>query len=516
MAIHGSEAEGDILIFMPGAEQVEDCCRGLREALTNALAVASDSLPSGAVIEEYNMHIAPLYAALPRRMQVEALQPTRVLASGHTVRKCIVSTNIAETSLTIEGVVYVIDCGLVKLPVFCQSVGANALGLFPVSRASAIQRAGRAGRVRPGKCYRLYSEEAYERLPAITPPEILRCDVLPVLLSMLALRIRDIAHFDLLDAPTLEAKGLGLVQLHALGIVDDSARLTRPVGEAVALLQTDPRMSVALLAAASFGCAEHMLSIAALLQVPDIVPASAWKAQKRGKRDQDAAAASEAERRTRTQDEGDAMKPALTFEEALGPFMAKEGDLLTLLNIYRGYEESGRSAAWCTEHWLNPQALQKVAEVRKQLRRQLAHLIVLFRDRGDTEAGDSASAAARRKNLIGPVKDWSLDTSPDVQSDPVATFLRKSLFLGYQWSVACLDKASPVGGVAVYRTFRGNHKAYLHERSFLARFPHALPSWVMFAEGTFGPDGALEMQGCVEVHPAWPLELRHLRVAMAY
>jgi HrpA-like RNA helicase len=267
LAIHSYEGRGDILVFLPGAEEIERCAELIRDGLPAAVQAGRFAEPEidGALI------VAPLYAALPWEQQLAALEPGPIGKTGHTTRKVVIATNIAETSVTVEGVVFVIDSGYTRMPVYEPETGIDALLTVPVSRAAAQQRAGRAGRVRRGKCLRLYPEHVYTSvLPAATAPEVVRRDLAPVVLSLLALGVADVAHFDYLDAPSPMTLVRALELLLALGAVDAQARLTRPVGAALADLPAEPRPAAMLLAALASGCAEQAITVAAMTAVQGI------------------------------------------------------------------------------------------------------------------------------------------------------------------------------------------------------------------------------------------------------
>lgn len=154
------------------------------------------------------------------------------------------ATNIAEASVTIDGIRYVVDCGFVKVRLFNPSTGMDILAVVPTSKASSTQRAGRAGRTAPGKCLRLYTDAAFERLPATTPPELSRSDMSMQVLQLKALGIDNLAKFDYLPpAPPSDLLAQALEFLASLGALDDYGRLTKPLGEQMAEMPVDPMMA---------------------------------------------------------------------------------------------------------------------------------------------------------------------------------------------------------------------------------------------------------------------------------
>ncbi|CAI5516862.1 unnamed protein product [Closterium sp. Naga37s-1] len=336
----------------------------------------------------------PLYAGLPAGDVEAAFAPT---LRGR--RKVLVATNIAETSLTIEGIVYVVDCGFVKQRFFDPVSNVDALLLVPVSRASAQQRAGRAGRVRPGKCYRLYTEHSYMTdLAAHTIPEIQRSDLTATVLQLKSLGIDNIMRFDWLSPPAPSAMIRALETLFAIRALDMDGRLTKPVGVQLAEFPLDPLVAFMLLVSANApgtsadgatagtamksgggggglggkdededaeedgdgeeadGCSEEMCTVAASLCVQSVWVGSSGR-----------------------QRESDRLKER---------FAAAEGDFVSYLNVYEGFTRSGRSPKWCHANGINYQAMLRVDDVRGQLRRGLRRLgLKLLSCRGDVMVG---------------------------------------------------------------------------------------------------------------------------------
>lgn len=243
--------------------------------------------------------------------------------------------------MTIEGIVYVIDCGFVKLKAYNPTAGIETLTATPVSKASATQRAGRAGRTKPGKCYRLYTEQVYETLPDATVPEIQRSNLAPTILQLKALGIDNIARFDYLTPPPAELIIRALELLYSLGALDDFAKLTKPLGTRMAELAVEPMMAKVLLTASSFGCLSEILSIAAMTSLQGNV----WFYHEGQKKAQ---------------------------ETARRRFAVEEGDHLTLLNAYQAFVTKGKKEAkWCRDNYLNYKSMTRAVSVRNQLRRYL-------------------------------------------------------------------------------------------------------------------------------------------------
>lgn len=214
LQIHATEPEGDILLFLTGEEEIEDACRKI-SLEGDELLRESDCGP---------LKVYPLYGTLPPQSQQRIFDPAPPprRPGGPPGRKVIVSTNIAETSLTIDGIVYVVDPGFSKQKVYNPRIRIESLLVSPISKASAQQRAGRAGRTRPGKCFRLYTEGAFKKeLIEQTHPEILRSNLASTVLELKKLGIDDLVHFDFMDPPAPETMMRALEELNFLACLDD-------------------------------------------------------------------------------------------------------------------------------------------------------------------------------------------------------------------------------------------------------------------------------------------------------
>ncbi|XP_057472096.1 probable pre-mRNA-splicing factor ATP-dependent RNA helicase DEAH9 isoform X2 [Actinidia eriantha] len=321
MSIHDQEPMGDILVFLTGQDDIEAAVRLLTEEAQN------NGKPSSGLV------VLPLYSGLSRAEQDLIFSPT-----PRGKRKVVISTNIAETSLTLEGVVYVVDSGFSKQRFYNPISDIENLVVAPISMASARQRAGRAGRVRPGKCYRLYSEEHFvKEMSAEGIPEIQRSNLVSCVIQLKALGIDNILGFDWPASPSPEAMIRALEVLYSLGVLDDDAKLTSPTGFQVAEIPLDPMISKMILASNQLGCSEEIITIAAILSIQSI-----WFSV-RGQQKE--------------------------LDEAKLRFAAAEGDHVTFLNVYKGFLQSGKSSKWCHKNFVNYHAMRKVIEIREQLRR---------------------------------------------------------------------------------------------------------------------------------------------------
>ena len=320
--IHITQGQGDILVFLTGQEEIEAAEQNLQETARKL----------GSKIPE--MVICPIYANLPSDLQAKIFEPTPKGA-----RKVVLATNIAETSLTIDGIVYVIDPGFVKENIFNPRTGMESLVVTPCSRASAGQRAGRAGRVGPGKCFRLYTKWAYQNeLDESTTPEIQRTNLNGTILLLKSLGINDLLDFDFMDPPPTDTIVRAVEQLYALGALNNAGDLTK-VGRQMAEFPTDPMLAKSILAADKYGCVEEVLSIIAMLG-----EASALFYRPKDKK--------------------------IHADSARARFTVKDGgDHLTLLNIWNQWVDSDFSYVWSRENFLQQRSLTRGRDVRDQLAR---------------------------------------------------------------------------------------------------------------------------------------------------
>ncbi|KAL3268520.1 hypothetical protein HHI36_007629 [Cryptolaemus montrouzieri] len=318
MQIHLREPPGDILLFLTGQEEIDTACEILYERMKSLGPDVPDLI------------ILPVYSALPSEMQTRIFDP-----APPGSRKVVIATNIAETSLTIDGIFYVVDPGFVKQKVYNSKTGMDSLVVTPISQAQAKQRAGRAGRTGPGKCYRLYTERAYrdEMLP--TPvPEIQRTNLATTVLQLKTMGINDLLHFDFMDAPPVESLIMALEQLHSLSALDDEGLLTR-LGRRMAEFPLEPNLSKMLIMSVALQCSDEILTIVSMLSVQNVF--------------------------YRPKD-----KQALA-DQKKAKFNQPEGDHLTLLAVYNSWKNNKFSNAWCYENFVQIRTLKRAQDVRKQL-----------------------------------------------------------------------------------------------------------------------------------------------------
>ncbi|CAJ1931731.1 unnamed protein product [Cylindrotheca closterium] len=322
MQIHLSEPVGDILVFLTGQEEIDTCC----ETLFTRMQSLGDLAPE--------LIVLPVYSALPAEMQSRIFEP-----APPGSRKCIVATNIAEASLTIDGIYYVVDPGFSKQKAFNPKLGMDSLVVTPISQASARQRAGRAGRTGPGKCYRLYTEHAFKtEMMSTNIPEIQRTNLGNVVLQLKAMGINDLIGFDFMDPPPVATLVGALESLHALGALDEEGLLTR-LGRKMAEFPLEPNLSKMLILSVDLGCSEEILTITAMLSVENPFY-----------RPKDKQAQAD-------------MKKA--------KFHQPEGDHLTLLTVYKGWESSRFSNPWCFENFVQARSMKRAQDTTRLYRKQL-------------------------------------------------------------------------------------------------------------------------------------------------
>jgi len=250
------EAPGDVLVFLPGEREIRDVAEHLRRAHARAAgARAAGALRRGP------LEVLPLFSRL------SAAEQQRVFAASRG-RRIVLATNVAETSLTVPGIRYVVDTGTARVKRYRYRSKVEQLQIEPISQAAANQRSGRCGRVMDGVCIRLYSEQDFQGRPRFTDPEVLRSSLAGVILQMKALRLPDVDQFPFIDPPPRKAVADGYALLHELGATDERNALTE-VGRQLARLPVDPHVGRMLLAARDGGCLREMLVIAAALSVQD-------------------------------------------------------------------------------------------------------------------------------------------------------------------------------------------------------------------------------------------------------
>jgi ATP-dependent helicase HrpA len=334
-----SEPPGDVLVFLSGEREIRDTADALRGLLRNT-------------------EVLPLYARLPTAEQQRVFAP-------HTGRRIILATNVAETSLTVPGIRYVVDPGTARISRYSRRTKVQRLPIEPISQASAAQRAGRSGRTAPGVCIRLYSEDDFEFRPRYTDPEILRTNLAAVILQMAALNLGDIEEFPFLDPPEKRSIRDGVQLLQELGAFDQHGAIT-DLGRRLAQLPLDPRIGRMILAADAEGCVREVLVLAAALSIPDP--------------------------RERPSDREEAAR------QKHARFADEHSDFISFLNLWRylGEQRKERSGSsfrrMCREEFLHYLRIREWQDLTGQLRSIARDMGI--RESSDPEPADAASVHA--------------------------------------------------------------------------------------------------------------------------
>lgn len=386
---------GDILVFMIGQDKIQQ----LKSSVESFAAQLPANIPK--------LQVLPLFAALPQASQQQIFQPP-----PPRTRKLILATNIAETSVTVPGVRFVIDCGKAKIKHFHPKLSLDSLLTMPISRSSADQRKGRAGREAAGQCYRLYTQTSYNNLAPSTTPEILRCDLSTAALTMFARGVKDIWQFPLLTPPNPKSLQKAILQLLRLRCLDQSGQIT-PLGRKIARLPLPPNLGAVILHAAAEDppCLAEAIDMVSCLTSEEIF----------------------LHVETDT-----AREEALTARAEL---TRRSGDHMTLLATIRAYAaENTDRKTWAEKRLLSHRALQNVLAVRKQLRAQCLSSKLL---------PGTASFPSDSEAMLTPI-------SEDLEARVLKCFIRGA---GHN-----LARSVPEGG---YKTLLGGESVSIHPGSVM-------------------------------------------------
>ena len=372
LQIHISQAEelfdddnsgGDILVFLTGQEEIELAKR----MINNQIKKLRGKIP--------NCVVLPIYAALPSEEQAKIFMP---VSKGE--RKIILATNIAETSITINGIGYVIDSGFCKQMCYDPRTGLETLAVTPISKANANQRAGRAGRVRPGKCFRLYTSSSFQNeLEDNNVPEIQRNNLISMILLMKSLGINNLLDFDFMDSPPHEILIKALEQLYALGALNSEGVLTQ-TGLKMIQYPIDPSLTKCIIASIKYKCLKEIITIVSMLSIGSSVYYDS------------------------NDDKNNSNKAHSMFEH-------NEGDHFALLQIYNEWEETDFSNIWCTENYIHPKAMQKARNIKEQLE------------------------YITKNKLNINIDDENICDNKDINDN-----IRKAIISGFFFNCACLNK----------------------------------------------------------------------------
>jgi len=319
LQIHMTYPKGDILVFLTGQEEIEVAQEMLIQSMRRLGSKVQDLL------------VLPIYSALPSEQQAKIFLPT-----PENCRKVVLATNIAETSITIDGIVYVVDCGFCKQLTFSARTRIESLVVTPISQASANQRAGRAGRTCPGICFRLYTSKAFEEeLESDNIPEIKRSNLISTVLMLKSLGINDLLHFDFITKPPEDNFIKAFEQLFALGALNKEGDLTK-TGRKMAEFPMNPLIAKMIIKAEYYECLDHVISIAAMLSIGSNIFYS------------------------------DKRNP--TKENIIKSFHRPGGDHFTLLNVFKEFSENGESGIWCKENFIHYKSMVRAKKIKEQIK----------------------------------------------------------------------------------------------------------------------------------------------------
>ena len=451
--IDNPEDAGDILVFLTGQDTIEDAARMLEE---KSQLLGKD---------EMGLIIVPLYASLSSERQVRAFVPP---PKGR--RKVILATNVAETSLTIPNIRFVVDSGMAKEKRYNARTGMDSLVEAQISQAQARQRAGRAGRVQAGRCFRMYTEQAYLDLDAATEPEIKRMNLSAVILQLKQLGINDPLSFDFVDPPSRTHLVAALHILLLLGALDNRGQITK-LGSQIGAFPITPTHGRALLQAEANGVFDEVASIIAMLTVENVLASPS--AEERAAAD----------------------KKRLAFA-------SPHGDHISLLNLYTDYRKQRTSkerSEWCRALFINQRKVSQVADVKKQLSDVFAALrkaegsVIKPPTPENDDDSDSDSAAA-----VPGADDVATTNLRSVLKQDKTSAIRKAFCAGFFLNVAQYNADKKA-----YVTAEGRHDVAIHPNSVLFRQRHK-PPLLLFNELVYTKKRY--MRDVLAIDEAWLVE----------
>ena len=462
------------LVFLTGSEEIENARKTLEEK-ARALPVDAGTL---------GLHVVPLYANLPPELQLRVFD-----TAPPRTRKVILSTNIAETSLTIPGVRFVVDTGVTKLRMFNAANGNEVLRVVEVSQAEAKQRSGRAGRDAPGLAFRLYTEEAFSRMKPNLIPEILRSNLSSVVLQLKSLWVSHILSFDFMTPPSRAALTKALEELYVLRALNYNGELS-VLGSMIVSFPLPPHYAKILIESCKppFSCSVEAAKIIAMMSVESIffMPGKNAEAASAGGNASSSATAAASDGQGGSNGQGG--KSALSaFALSKRHFAHSSGDPFTFLDIFNAFLLVQQSAAdshrkcleWCRTHFLNYRNLLKVCKIYSQLRGILSEQLKL----------DLVSA-----NAVATGSEFD----PVVHTEPI----KKALLLGLFNKVARKQASD-----ASYVTLLDSQVVYIHPSSVLISRPSAQrPALVVYTE--LVQTSRSYMRDCMELDEMkWLVEL---------
>ena len=414
--------KGDILVFLPGQEDIED----LQELLNSRKEILKNKYPEKNIF----FKVLPLYSSMPYNEQMKIFIPIHPI-DGKITRKIILSTNIAETSLTIKNIKFIIDCGFFKMRKYIHKLNIDTLQINQISKNSAIQRTGRAGRESEGKCFRLYSEETYNKFNEFTEPEILRINLRNVIIQLLSIGFQNIESIDFLDKPPKENYQSAYEDLINLKAVLRSDYSLTSLGKKMSILPVEPIYSIILINSLNKefdSVFNDIVSIVSLLQSDNILYTPSLQKEK--------------------------------IDKIREKFINPISDHLTLLNIFYQYKESSNKGIFCKENFLNDKALSKAYDIYLQLLKYLKKIKL------DELSEDKEKIEKERMDKINSFLDL-IEKNKNIEdtNSIKEQLIIKCLLTGYKQYIARYSNDN------IYTSIRGNMMCRLHPSSILIKKP---------------------------------------------
>ena len=411
---------GDILVFLPGQEDIED----LQELLQNKKEEILLEMPK----KNIDFKVLPLFGSLPSNQQMKIFAPLKN-KKGKIIRKIILSTNIAETSLTIKNIKFVIDSGFCKMRKFFPELNIDTLKIKKISKNSALQRSGRTGREGPGSCYRLYTNEEYIQMSENTEPEILRINLRNISLELFSIGYENFKNLDFMDKPPIENFINAFEDLVQFGAVENESYKITELGKKMSILPMDPMYSIILINALNNeynDVFEDVVAIISVLQSDNIFYTPSSKKE--------------------------------LIEKIREKFIDQTSDHLTLRNIFNEYKNVNNKETFCKENFLNDKALAKSVEIYNQLLGYLKKMkINEYKENKQKEMEDKIELMDMYLNKI---KDIGVDNNEKKNE-----LIIKCLMNGYFANIGKYSNDN------FYNTIKGNLLCKIHPTSVLIKKP---------------------------------------------
>ena len=412
---------GNILVFLPGQEDIED----LQELLLNKKEEIKAEFPE----KKIEFKILPLFGSLPSNQQMKIFLPLKN-KYGKNIRKIILSTNIAETSLTIKNIKFIIDSGFYKMRKFYPKLNIDTLTITPISKNSALQRAGRTGREAPGDCYRLYTQNEYNNFIENSEPEIQRINLRNISLQLFSIGYSNFNNIDFIDKPPIENFNNAYEDLIALGALEneENHKIT-DLGKKMSILPMDPIYSIILINSLSNEyneVFEDIVSIISVLQSDNIFYTPNNKKE--------------------------------IIEKIREKYIDWSSDHLTLRNIFKEYKNSNNKEQFCKENYLNDKALAKSMEIFKQLIKYLKKMkIDEYKKDEEKEMNDKIEQIDK---YLDGIKNLGIDNNENKNK-----LILNCLLTGYFNNIAKYSNDN------FFNTVKGNQLCKIHPTSVLIKRP---------------------------------------------